>query len=369
MTVLEILDLKVYNNTVFEWAASFLAALFAYCALRILQEIVIKKIGAYVAQRHDGWVVAFLDALGKTKWFVVVLVSLYIGLRGLALPVAIENNLRIAAFAAFFIQFGLWCVALMDAWMKHYRERQLQNNPAALTTLGAVRLIAVGVVWLCVLLMILDNIGLDITALVAGLGVGGIAVALAVQNILGDLFASLSIVLDKTFMVGDFITMDAYMGTVENIGLKSTRIRSLSGEQIVLSNSDLLGSRIRNYGRMYERRVVVSIGVVYQTPRDKLKLIPGIIRSAIEAQEKTRFDRAHFASYGDSALIFEYVYYVLSADYNTYMDTNQAIHLILHERFEQEGIDFAYPTRTLFVHRADDPEPVAQSGSEKKARP
>jgi small-conductance mechanosensitive channel len=203
-----------------------------------------------------------------------------------------------------------------------------------------------------VLLVALDNLGIDVTALVAGLGIGGVAVALSVQNILGDLFASLSIILDKPFVIGDFLIIDDYMGSVEYVGLKTTRVRSLSGEQLIFSNSDLLKSRIRNYGRMFERRVVFSIGVTYDTPREKLRRIPGIIQKAIEAEDKTRFDRSHFMKYGDYSLQFETVYYVLSADYNSYMDIQQAIYFAIHEAFEQEQIEFAYPTQTLFVAKA-----------------
>ena len=177
------------------------------------------------------------------------------------------------------------------------------------------------------------------------------AVALAVQNILGDLFASLSIVLDKPFVLGDFLIVDEHLGTVEYIGLKSTRLRSLWGEQIVFSNADLLKSRLRNFGRMFERRIVFPVGVTYQTPRDKLEAIPGIIREAIQAQEKTRFDRSHFKEFGDFSINFESVYYVLVPDYNLYMDIQQAINLQIHKRFEEEGIEFAYPTQTLFVVR------------------
>jgi small-conductance mechanosensitive channel len=193
----------------------------------------------------------------------------------------------------------------------------------------------------------------DITALVAGLGIGGVAVALALQNILGDLFASLSIVMDKPFVVGDFLMVGDFLGSVEKIGLKTTRLRSLSGEQLVFSNTDLLGSRIRNFGRMFERRVVFNIGVTYDTPRDRLQLIPGIVREAVEAEKGTRFDRSHFSKYGDFSLNFENVYYVLSADFNQHMDVQQAIFYAIHRRFEEEGIAFAYPTQTLIVHRPD----------------
>jgi small-conductance mechanosensitive channel len=171
------------------------------------------------------------------------------------------------------------------------------------------------------------------------------------QNVLGDLFASLSIVLDKPFVLGDFLIVDEHLGNVEHIGLKTTRVRSLWGEQLIFSNSDLLNSRIRNLGRMQERRTVFALGVTYQTPREKLTRIPGILREAVEAQEKTRFDRSHFKAYGDFSLNFETVYYVTVADYNAYMDVQQAINLRIHERFEEEGIEFAYPTQTLFLVR------------------
>ena len=200
--------------------------------------------------------------------------------------------------------------------------------------------------------MILDNLGIDVTALVAGLGIGGIAVALAAQNVLGDLFASLSIAFDKPFLVGDFLILDDYLGSVEHIGIKSTRLRSLSGEQIIMSNNDLLKSRVRNYGRMVERRVVLAHGVTYDTPIGRLEEIPDIVRSAIERQADTRFDRSHFARHGASSLDFESVYYVLSADYNRFMDIQQAINLEIHRRFSELGIEFAIPTQRLYLSRA-----------------
>ncbi|MDH7478761.1 MAG: mechanosensitive ion channel family protein, partial [Syntrophomonadaceae bacterium] len=199
-------------------------------------------------------------------------------------------------------------------------------------------------------LLILDNLGVKISALIAGLGIGGIAVALALQTILGDLFGSLTIVLDKPFVIGDFITIDDLSGTVEHIGLKSTRIRSLSGEMLIISNHDLLNSRIRNYQQMQERRVVLQIGVVYQTPHQKLAAIPDLIRQVIEAQEGVRFGRAHFKSYGTSALEFEVVYYILSPDYDYFMDRQQKINLEILRRFEENQIAFAYPTQTLYVN-------------------
>jgi len=204
--------------------------------------------------------------------------------------------------------------------------------------------------WVLVLLLVLDNLGVQVTALVAGLGIGGIAIALAAQSVLGDLFASFVIVVDKPFKEGDFIIVGDLMGSVEHVGIKTTRVRSLWGEQLVFSNSDLTSSRIRNFGLMQQRRILFSVGVTYDTAPDAVERIPEMIREAVESQELTRFDRAHFSGYGDSSLDMEVVYYVLSGDYNVYMDIQQGINLALLRRFTDEGIDFAFPTRTLHVY-------------------
>jgi len=194
-----------------------------------------------------------------------------------------------------------------------------------------------------------DNLGFNVTTLVASLGIGGVAVALAVQNILGDLFASLSIALDKPFVIGDFIVVDDIAGTVEHVGLKTTRVRSLSGEQVVFSNADLLKSRIHNYKRLYERRVLFGFGVLYRTPPEQLAAIPPMVREIITGQVGTRFDRAHFKGFGASSLDFEVVYFVLDPDYNRYMDIQQAINLELVNRFAAAGVEFAFPTRTVHI--------------------
>ena len=268
------------------------------------------------------------------------------------IPAKTADTLNIVVIVTALIQMALWALVGLQVAIEEYRKQQLAKDPASVTTLNILNFIGKILIWSIVFLLILDNLGVNITALVAGLGVGGIAVALALQTILGDLFASLSIVLDKPFVVGDFLIVADLMGAVEYVGLKTTRLRSLSGEQLVFSNSDLLNSRIRNYGRMFERRVVFKIGVTYQTPRETLIKIPIIIREAIEQQDMTRFDRSHFMEYGNSALVFESVYYVLGSDYNIYMDIQQAINLRIHERFEEEDIEFAYPTQTLFIQHS-----------------
>ncbi|HSB55513.1 MAG TPA: mechanosensitive ion channel family protein, partial [Gemmatimonadales bacterium] len=212
--------------------------------------------------------------------------------------------------------------------------------------------------WVVLVLLVLDNLGVNISTLMAGLGIGGVAIALATQNILGDLFASLSIVLDKPFVVGDFIVVGDLMGTVERVGLKTTRLRSLSGEQLIFANADLLGSRVRNFKRMSERRVLFDLGVTYETQAATLSRIPAMLREIVDAERGVRFDRAHLRSFDASAVTFEVVYYILDPDYNRFMDTQQRINLAIFRRFEAENVEFAYPTQTLYVRTTE----VAHSG-------
>ncbi len=218
-------------------------------------------------------------------------------------------------------------------------------------------LILSAIVWVLALIFLFDNFGFNVTAILTGLGVGGIAIALAAQTILGDLFNYFVIFFDRPFEVGDFIIVDGKLGVVEYIGVKTTRVKSISGEQIIFSNSNLTGSRVHNFKRMQERRILFKFGMVYGTKSEKLASIPGLVKSIIERLDKTRFDRAHFASFGDYSLDFEVVYYLGTADYNEYMDTQQAINLELYQEFEKRGIEFAYPTYTVHMNPGGSPKP------------
>ena len=289
-----------------------------------------------------------LRIASRTTTVALFALSIAIAASALARPVPLVTGGRIALTIVAFWQLGVWGSAAVLAWLDARKRSSTSADRAAAGSLSIIGFILQLLVWALVLLLALDNLGIDITALVAGLGVGGIAVALAVQNVLGDLFASLSITLDRPFVVGDFIVLGEWMGTVEQIGVKSTRLRSLGGEQIILANADLLGSRVRNFGRMQERRVVFTVGVTYETARSKLERIPQLIRAAVEAQPDTRFDRSHFANYGSFSLDFETVYYVLSPDFSKHMDVKQAIYFAIHEAFERDGIEFAYPTQKLW---------------------
>jgi small-conductance mechanosensitive channel len=218
--------------------------------------------------------------------------------------------------------------------------------------------------WTILLLAMLSNLGVNITAFVASLGVGGIAVALAVQNILGDLFASLSIAVDKPFEVGDFIVSEGIVGTVENVGLKTTRVRALSGEQIVTSNAEILKRTVQNFKRMLERRIVFKFGVTYGTTPEQAAAIGGIVKNIIQANQKLRFDRAHLLAFGESSIDYEVVYIVLDPDYNLYMDFQQQIYLQLMRELKTLGVAFAFPTRTVHVVRETEVEGAPGASAE-----
>ena len=346
---MDLLNERILGNSVQDWLFGVAVFVITVLVLRAFQRLLGGRLGRLAARTETQWDDILVGALAHTKLLFLIVVGLSAGAMLLELPTRTHTALEKLTILALLIQAGIWIGVIIKASLERYRRHALEKNPPAVTTINVIGLISNILLWSIIVLLVLDNLGINVTALVAGLGIGGVAVALALQKILGDLFASLSIMLDKPFVVGDFLVIDDYMGSVEHIGLKTTRIHSLSGEQLVFSNSDLLNSRLRNYGRMFERRVVFSIGVIYETPRKKLQLIPEIIRESVEAQDKIRFDRSHFMKYGDYALMFETVYYVLSPDYNIYMDIQQAIYFAIHKRFEQEQIEFAYPTQKLLL--------------------
>jgi len=344
-----LMEASLFGSPLYSWLVALTIALAINVAVGAAKWIVATRLSAFADRTGSAFAQSMIGTVRRTRQWLVFFVTLYIGAQYLELPPRVDRVLKAAATVALFVQVGLWLGAVLEAWMARSRARAMATDAGAATTLVALEYLGRVLIWAVLLLLALENIGIDVTALVAGLGIGGIAVALAMQNILGDLFASLSIVVDKPFVIGDFIIVDTYMGTVEHIGLKSTRIRSLGGEQIVFSNDDLLNARLRNYKRMNERRVVFGFGVLYQTTPAQLEQIPGLVKAIVEAQPKTRFERAHFQKFGESSLDFEVVYWMTEPDYNLYMDTQQAINLALFRRLAQEKVGFAYPTRSVYV--------------------
>lgn len=347
-----VLNRQFQGNPVISWLLAALAAALLLFALRLAVGVLRRRAGT-LAERHNYYLAhAIADMAATIKpWFWLIL-SLYLGiLLVLNLDRTAARFLQWVMVTALLLQCAVWADALIALFLKRYVLQRMETDAAGVTTMSALGFFGRLAAWVLVLILILKNAGVEVSALVAGLGIGGVAVALAAQSVLGDLFAALAIVLDKPFLLGDFIALNEFQGTVEHIGLKTTRLRSLTGEQIIFGNADLLHGRIRNYKRMYQRRVEFTFGVEYGTPPDKLAAMPDMIRAAITSQDRTRFDRAHFKSFGEFSLVFESVYYVLSADYNLYMDIQQAINLTLLRVFAESGIRLAVPTRVVNIRR------------------
>jgi small-conductance mechanosensitive channel len=358
---LQILDRRLYDNSLRAWFVAAAAFVVALGVLFLVRRLLAYRLGALAARTTN-----LVDDLGaeiarRTRLYFLVAIAVAVGARFVALPERMADTLDKAIALIVLFQVALWGTAGIAFYVARHIERRRDtleaSNAWAIRALGVA---ARGMVWALAFVAVLDNLGFDVTALVTGLGVGGIAIALAVQTILGDVLAAMAIVFDKPFVVGDFIVVDNLAGTVEAIGLKTTRLRSLTGEQLVFGNSELLKSRIRNFKRLYERRNVFTLDVTYDTPAHAVARIPAILREIVEAQHPVRFDRSHFSGYGESALRFETVYYVLDPQYNTHMDIQQAIFLAVLERFRRDGIEFAFPTRTI-VHKHEAEQPADEA--------
>lgn len=361
--ILKSLSLPIFHNTLVAYVTGLGVAVLLFFVLAILRRVMRREYKRLLATDHVELIEIPIAALSRTTTLFLVCIAVFVGLQLLSISSRTHAVLLSAISILLFWQAGVWASAATTAWLDRKRNAHLAGDRAAASSIGVVAFMVKALIWVMVLLLTLQNLGIKITTLVAGLGVGGIAVALAVQNVLGDLFASLSITFDQPFFVGDFVVLDAFAGSVEHIGIKSTRLRSISGEQIIVSNADLLKSRLRNYGRMNERRILFTIGVTYDTPVEQLEEIPKMLREIIQGVAETRFDRSHFANHGNSSLDFETVYYVLSADYTKHMDIQQEIRLRIHRAFEKAGIEFAYPTQRLIVEHAGGAlEQDAQSG-------
>jgi small-conductance mechanosensitive channel len=331
-----------------EWVYAAIATVVSYLALIYLLKFAITRLSMLsqrTSTRLDDMLVQVIQGTHRLTLFAA---AALVGTKFLTLPDRWDSRLGHLWFLIIGFQLALWINRGVTLWTERRMEatETLAHNPV-ITTMLSWTLRAL--LWSVLMLAVLANMGVNITAFVASLGVGGVAVALAVQSILSDFFASLAIGLDKPFEIGDFIVFGEIAGSIEHIGLKTTRIRSLSGEQIVCSNTELLKNTIHNYKRMAERRILFNFGVTYDASPEQLRAVPGMVQKAVDSAGRTRFDRAHFKGFGDSSLDFEVVYYVIDPAYNLYMDIQQSINLELMTQFARQGIEFAFPTRTLHI--------------------
>ncbi|MEJ1171650.1 mechanosensitive ion channel family protein [Variovorax sp. CCNWLW235] len=343
-------DATLLGLPVPDLALAVAAALAAYLAMRLVLRYVIgrtRQLAQRTSNHVDDMVV---EVLGSTNRVFLLLAAVLVGVGMLDLTERWNQRVGQLWFIALALQTGLWFTKAISLGLRRYEARHsssgmTQVSASAVLLSWSLRTL----LWAVVLLAVLSNLGVNITAFVASLGVGGIAIALAVQNILGDLFASLSIAVDKPFEVGDAIGIGDLSGTVQHIGLKTTRLRSLTGEQIVISNTDLLKQIVKNYRRMEERRIAFKFGMSYRSDPEKLEAIPGIVKRLIESRPKLRLDRVHFQAFGESSLDFEVVYFVTTPDYGLYMDEQQRLNLQMMREFDALGVEFAIPTRGVYV--------------------
>lgn len=345
------LSASFFNNSLRDYLQTILVFLGLLLGLSVFKRFIIgrfAKMAKTTTNDFDDFIVSLLSQVGMPTFFVV---ALYFS----TLPLQLSETVRVFIRYSLIIVVTIRVILLAQDIVKYgiskfYRQRIKADDPSLEFMVKSTAGVARWALWVLGILFILDNLGINVTTFMAGIGIGGVAVALAAQTILGDAFSALSIFLDRPFEIGDFIVLEGdYLGTVEHIGIKTTRIRSLSGEQLVFANSDLTKSRIKNYKRMQTRRIAFKIGVVYQTTREKAKRIPQLVKDIFSRIQSVKLDRVHFSSFGEFALIYEIVYYVSSADYNVYMDKQQEINFAIMDAFEQEGIEFAYPTQTLYM--------------------
>jgi small-conductance mechanosensitive channel len=348
--LMDTLQTTVLDNRIIDYIIFIAAFLAGIVGVRFIKSIILNRLKAW-SKKTSTTIDNFLVMIFEKKLIPIMYFGVfYLSFNGLTLIPSVIRIVDVTGIVILTI-FGLRLImalinySLETYWIKKEVDTSSQRSLKGIITIVKVAVWGIGITFL------LDNLGFKISAVVAGLGIGGIAIALAAQSVLGDLFSYFIIFFDRPFEVGDFIIIDDYMGSIEHIGIKTTKVRSLGGEQLIFSNSDLTNSRIRNYKRMEKRRVLFSLGVIYQTTSEQLKEIPGIIKKSIDETEMSEFDRAHFVSYGDFSLNFDIVYYVLSGDYGKYRDIQQEINLAIKEEFEKRGIEFAYPTQSLFIEK------------------
>ena len=346
----ELLNYNFLNNNMQEYILALAIFILSLAVLKIFKFLIInklKKVAAKTKTDIDDLVINVIDSIGWPFYFFI---GFYISLYIIKIPAIITKaaHYAILIMATYYVMIGLQKIIDYSAQKLAKKRNKEDEDASHIILLSKILKI---ILWIVAFLLIVSNLGYNISTLIAGLGVGGIAIAFALQNILSDIFASFSIYFDKPFKPGDFIIIGADMGVVKKTGIKSTRIQTLQGQELIVSNRELTEIRVNNYGLMEKRRILFNFGVTYQTKTEKLKKIPSIIKDIIDKIKLAELDRVHFKTFADSSLLFEVVYYIGSREYNTYMDVQQEINLKINERFEKEKIEMAYPTQTLFVSK------------------
>jgi len=347
--VKEIVCQTFLHNSILNYLICLTTLFLSIIAIRFLKRLLIKGLKAWMekttAPPDDFWILTIERKLKPLLYLLVF----YLSIQSLNLSLTLEKGINALTIIFFTIVGGGLVLDVVIYTLENYWKSKKDSLTDKHALYVLVMVVRIGF-WGLSIIILLDNLGIKISALLAGLGIGGIAIAFAAQAILVDMFSYVTIFFDRPFEIGDFIVIDNYAGTVEHIGVKTTRIRSLGGEELVFSNTNLTNSRVSNYKRMTTRRIVFRLGVTYETTLQQLKEIPVLIEGIIKEVKDTVFDRAHFFAYGDFSLNFEIVYYINSNDYHKYMDVQQEINFRIKEEFDKLSIQFAYPTQTLFIN-------------------
>lgn len=345
----EILQLEYLGNSVENYIVALIAFILLLLIFGIFQRIFLNRLRKFAERTKtdiDDTLIAIVQSVRPPFY---AFLAFYFAIKFLVLHEYVGKAID-AILIIWVVYLSVQAVQILIDFIVRKRIRK-EDEKSSKSAFKILSLITKIILWSLGLLLILSNLGVDITSLIAGFGIGGIAIALAIQNILSDLFSSFAIFFDKPFVVGDYIIVGESEGKVEKIGIKTTRLKALQGEEIIISNKELTSSRIQNFKRMDERRIIFHFGVTYETDAKTVRHIPKIIKEIIKEVKLARFDRAHFKRFDDSALTFEVVYYVQSNKYAKYMDMNEKIHLKIKEAFDKEGISMAYPTQTIYIER------------------
>lgn len=344
----QVLAMNYFGNDIKHYLIALIIFFVTYSLLKIFKYVIVQRIKELAKKTKTEIDDLIVKIIGDIAWPFYVVLSLFAGLKYLVVPGIIDKILWYVLFLTitFYVVIGLQ--DLIDFLLRSQIKKKQKNGETDTSALELLGKFLKAMLWVIAVILVLDNLGYDISALIAGLGIGGVAIAFALQNVLTDIFASFSIYFDKPFRKGDFIIIGTDSGTVERIGVKSTRIKTLQGEELVVSNKELTEARVRNFKKMTSRRVVFTFGVTYETSTAKLKKIPEIVKKILADEKMAELERVHFKSFGDFSLNYEVVYYVKSNEYKDYMDTQQKINLALKQAFEKEKIDFAYPTQLIY---------------------
>lgn len=353
----EFLDATFLGNTLYDWLVAVAIIVFTFLALKIFKIVIFRRLKKWAAGTKTSWDEFILSIIEKSVLPLLYISTVYFALQALTFGDRITNVFHVAYMMAITFYVVKIIIAAFRKFVFSFIQRDEDSDSKEKQAGGLIAIVNI-IIWILGVVFLIDNMGYNVTTIVAGLGVGGIAIALAAQAVLGDLFSYFVIFFDRPFEIGDFVVIGDDNGIIEYIGIKTTRIRTLNGEQLVCSNTDLTNSRLHNFKRMQRRRIVFSLGVTYQATATQLAGIPDTVKAIITATPKVSYDRGHFSGFGDFSLNFEFVYYVEDPDYTLYMDSQQAIYLAIFSAFEKQGIDFAYPTQTIQI---DNPQPAGST--------